>query len=96
MKKTKWHSLIIQKENIVKEGKKDILIRIPKGSLYQGKVFWHLKKLVREGKQGNTISIAFTDEFKFHLRSYKDENYDACDSDEIVISAEELIQLIKG
>lgn len=95
MKKTKWHSLIIQRENVVREGKKDILIRIPEGR-YQGKVFWHLKKLVREGEQANTVSIAFTDEFKFHLRSYKDENYDVCDSDEIVVSAEELIQQIKG
>lgn len=95
MKKVKWQSLIIHKKNVVKEGKKDILIKIPTGGC-KGKVFWHLKKLVREGDQADTISIAFTDEFKFHLRSYKDENYDVCDSDEIVVSAEELIQLLKG
>ena len=43
---------------------------MPHSSSYDGYVFWHPSKLVRDGRNSASVSIGYNDEFKFHLKKY--------------------------
>lgn len=65
-----WRSIQINKQNIIAETGKAILIACPHNSDFDGFTFWHSSKLVREGKHHGAVSISYTDEFTFNLKKY--------------------------
>ena len=74
-----WHSIQINKQNIKAETDSGVLIKMPHNSDYDGYVFWHPAKLVRNGKHSNAISISYTDEFVFRLKKYGNGKYNKFD-----------------
>lgn len=65
----KWKSIQINKQNIKAETSNAMLIAMPHNSLYDGFVFWHSTKLIREGKNSNAISVSYNDGFNVIKRS---------------------------
>lgn len=65
-----WKNININKNNIKTETDKAVLIAMPHSSSYDGYVFWHPSKLVRNGRHSEAVSISYNDEFTFHLKKY--------------------------
>lgn len=65
-----WKNINISKNNIKAETEKAVLISMPHKSDYDGYTFWHSSKLVRSGRNGNSVSIGYNDDFVFHLKKY--------------------------
>lgn len=65
-----WKNININKNNIKTETAKAVLIQMPHSSSYDGYVFWHPSKLVRDGGNSASVSIGYNDEFKFRLKKY--------------------------
>lgn len=65
-----WKNININKQNIKTETANAVLFKMPHKSGYDGFVFWHPSKLVREGRHSNAVSIGYTDDFKFRLKKY--------------------------
>lgn len=63
-----WHKVKISANNIEASTDKAVLIKMKHNSNYDGFVFWHSKKLVRE--DGSMLTFSFNDEFKFNLKKY--------------------------
>ena len=63
-----WHKIKISANNIEASTDKAVLIKMKRNSNYDGFVFWHPAKLVRE--EGKTLTFSFNDEFKFNLKKY--------------------------
>ena len=61
-----WHKIEISENNIEASTDKAVLIKMRRNSNYDGFVFWHPKKLVRE--EGKMFTFSFNDEFKFNHR----------------------------
>ena len=71
-----WHKVAFNAQNIETETAKAVLIACPHKSDYDGYVFWHPTKLVRDaGSKGWDKSFSFTDEFKFNLKKYGKGKY---------------------
>lgn len=80
-----WKNININKQNIKAETSKSILIAMPHKSDYDGYQFWHPSKLVREGRNSNSVSIGYTEDFTFRLKKYGKDNK-ILDEDEISAS----------
>ena len=65
--KIKWKTLTISTNNIEVSTAKAALIKMPHKSDYDGFVFWHPAKLVREGDYLYSRKISYTDDFEFRL-----------------------------
>ena len=63
-----WHKIKISANNIEASTDKAVLIKMKRNSNYDGFVFWHPAKLVRE--EGKMLTFSFNDEFKFNLKKY--------------------------
>ena len=63
-----WHKIKISANNIEASTDKAVLIKMRRNSNYDGFVFWHPIKLVRE--EGKMFTFSFNDEFKFNLKKY--------------------------
>ena len=63
-----WYKIKINANNIEASTDKAVLIKMKNSSNYNGFVFWHPKKLVREERGIYTFS--FNDEFKFNLKKF--------------------------
>lgn len=63
-----WHKITISENNIEASTNKAVLIKMKHNSNFDGFVFWHPKKLVRE--EGKMLTFSFNDEFKFNLKKY--------------------------
>lgn len=84
-----WKNINISKNNVKAETTKAVLINMPHNSDYDGYSFWHPTKLVREGRNRNSVSIGYTDDFKFRLKKYGKGKWNSHDViDECEISAE--------
>lgn len=81
-----WKSININVQNAEKTTDKAVLIKMPHKSNYDGYMFWHPSKLVRSGRHSWSVSLSYTDDFKFKLRKY---NKRLVVIDEIEISAKE-------
>lgn len=62
-----WKSININKQQVETETFKAMLIKMPNNSSYKGFCFWHPKKLIREGRRKNALSLSYTDEFVFKI-----------------------------
>ena len=79
-----WHKITISANSIEASTDKAVLIKMKHKSNYDGFVFWHPKKLVRE--EGKAYTFSFNDDFKFKLKKYgqgKWNNRDVVREDEI-------------
>lgn len=63
-----WHKITISANSIEASTDKAVLIKMKHKSNYDGFVFWHPKKLVRE--EGKAYTFSFNDDFKFKLKKY--------------------------
>lgn len=85
-----WKNVNANVNQIKTETEKAVLINCPHNSKYDGYSYWHSSKLVREGIHSASISIGYTDEFKFKLVKYGKGKWNSRDIiDEIEISVEE-------
>lgn len=85
-----WKNVNINKQNIDAETASSVLIKMPHNSDYDGYKFWHPAKLVRKGRNSNSVSIGYNDQFTFNLKKYGNGKYNKREViDEIEIDAEE-------
>lgn len=63
-----WHKITISANSIEASTDKAVLIKMKHKSNFDGFVFWHPKKLVRE--EGKAYTFSFNDDFKFKLKKY--------------------------
>lgn len=63
----KWRSFTVSTNNIEVSTAKAVLIKMPHKSDYDGFVFWHPAKLVREGDYLYSKRVSYTDDFEFRL-----------------------------
>lgn len=88
---TNWNNINISKNKIIMENDKMILISMPSNNRFNGYSFWHLKKLVRSGRNKGSISIGFTNDFIFRLRKYGKGKYNKNDViDEVEVNSFEI------
>lgn len=85
-----WKNININIQNIVVETEKAILIKMPNNSEYKGYSFWHPSKLVRNGRHSYSVSIGYTNDFRFKLKKYGKGKWNSKDIiDEIEIDSED-------
>lgn len=85
-----WKNVNINKQNIDVETSRSVLIKMPHNSDFDGYKFWHPSKLVRKGRNSNSVSISYNDQFTFKLKKYGNGKYNKRDViDEIDIDTEE-------
>lgn len=91
-----WKNISVNINQIKAETDKAYLINCPHNSNYDGFSFWHPAKLVRSGKHSASISVGYTDEFKFRLIKYGKGKYNSKSIiDEIEISVEEFEEMFE-
>jgi hypothetical protein len=65
-----WKNININTNLIKTETEKAVLFKMPHNSKYDGYVFWHSSKLVRNGRHSAAVSVGYTEEFQFNLKKY--------------------------
>lgn len=85
-----WKNININTNQIKAETGKAVLIAMPHNSDYDGYVFWHTSKLIRNGRHSASVSLGYTDDFTFTLKKYGKGRYNSREViDEKVIDVEE-------
>lgn len=85
-----WKEIQVNKQNIKTYTNMSVLIAMPHNSEYDGFTFWHPAKLIKNGKQSNSISISYNDGFVFKLKKYGNGKYNKFDViDEHQVNVEE-------
>lgn len=91
-----WKNINVNINQIKLNTGRAILINCPHNSEYDGFSFWHPAKLVRSGKHSASVSIGYTEDFKFKLIKYGKGKYNSRDIiDEIEISVEEFEEMFE-
>lgn len=91
-----WKTLNINKNNIIAETERSVLIACPHASDYDGYSFWHPAKLVREGRHSGALSFSYTETFEFRLKKYGRGKYNSREVLDAVIVGYEEIEEIFG
>lgn len=64
---SEWRSINIYKNQIETETAKAVLVKMPRSCRYTGWVFWHPRKLVRDGRNDAAVEISYTDRWSFNV-----------------------------
>ena len=64
-----WDNIQINIQNIEYETSSGTLFKCPNKSIYTGLMFWHPRKLVRQGSHSYAVRISFTKDWVFKLFS---------------------------
>lgn len=89
-----WKNVNVNKNQIEIDTGKSVLINCPHNSNYDGYSFWHTSKLVRAGRHSASVSIGYTDDFKFALKKYGKGKYNKSEVlDEVEIDVEEFEEM---
>ena len=64
---SEWRSINIYKNQIETETAKAVLVKMPRNCKYMGWVFWHPRKLVRDGRNDAAVEISYTDRWAFNI-----------------------------
>lgn len=62
-----WKTININKQQVKEEQVNAMLIKMPNNSDYKGYCFWFPKKLIREGRHKNALSLSYTEDFTFRI-----------------------------
>jgi len=65
-----WRSINVNLTMVKHQSERSVLIAMPHNSDFDGYAFWHPSKLVRDGRNSGSVSIAYSDDFVFHLKKY--------------------------
>lgn len=91
-----WKSIEINIQNIETRIQKVTLIKMPSKSKYTGYKFWFPSKLIKKGSNNYSVTLCYTNEFKFALKKYGNGKYNKFKViDEITISAVELEEIFE-
>lgn len=91
-----WKSIEINIQNIETRIQKVALIKMPKKSKYADYKFWFPSKLIKKGSNNYSITLCYTNDFKFALKKYGNGKYNKFKViDEITISAAELEEVLE-
>lgn len=75
-----WHKIFFNAQSIQGETSGSVLIKMPNRSQFNGWVFWHPRKLVREqGGKGYHMTFSFNDEWVFKVKLYGRGRYNSRD-----------------
>lgn len=75
-----WTKIFFNTQNIQSDTGRSVLIKMPNKSQYNGWVFWHPKKLVREqGGKGYHSAFSFTEDWIFKVKLYGKGRYNSKD-----------------
>lgn len=89
-----WKTLNINKNNIITETGRAVLIACPHASDYNGYCFWHPSKLVRSGRHSAAVSISYTEDFTFRLKKYGKGKYNSREVlDEVQLGYDEIEEI---
>ena len=72
-----WKNIEISKNNVQADSGRAILIAFPHSSEFDGFCFWHPSKLVRTGRNSNSLSVGYTDDFQFRILKYGKGKYNS-------------------
>lgn len=81
-----WKNININKNNIETKTASAVLFKMPHKSNYDGFVFWHPAKLVRDGRHSNSVSVGYTDDFKFRIKRISQKTFAVLDEKEISVT----------
>lgn len=85
-----WKNININRNLIIAETGKSVLIAMPHNSDFDGFSFWHPSKLVRDGRNSGAVSIGYSDDFTFHLKKYGKGKYNSREVlDEVQLACDE-------
>ena len=88
-----WKNININQNLIVAETGKATLINFPHKSDFDGFCFWHPTKLIRKGRHSASVSIGYTDDWKFVVKKYGKGKYNRNEViEEFTISVEDFEQ----
>lgn len=91
-----WKNIEINNQNIETDTGKSVLIKMPNKSKYAGYKFWYPSKLIKKGSNNYSVTLCYTNEFKFALKKYGNGKYNKFKViDEITISAVELEEIFE-
>lgn len=72
-----WKDININTNQIKADTGKAVLIAMPHNSDYDGYVFWHTSKLIRNGRHSVAVSLGYADDFIFTLKKYGKGKYNS-------------------
>lgn len=88
--KSEWRAITINRQNIIADTGKAVLIALPHKSKYRGYAFWHPAKLVRDNWCSDKMSFSCTPEFSFRLKKYAVHGYTEDAQDDFTVSYDDI------
>ena len=87
---SEWRAITINRQNIIADTGKAVLIALPHKSKYRGYAFWHPAKLVRDNWCSDKMSFSCTPEFSFRLKKYAVHGYTEDAQDDFTVSYDDI------
>lgn len=87
---SEWCKITINRQNIIADTGKAVLIALPHKSKYRGYAFWHPAKLVRDNWCSDKMSFSCTPEFAFRLKKYVVCGYIEDEQDDLTVSYDDI------
>lgn len=87
---SEWCKIAINRQNIIADTGKAVLIALPHKSKYRGYAFWHPAKLVRNNWCSDKMSFSCTPAFSFWLKKYAVHGYTEDAQDDFTVSYDDI------